>query len=55
MDHAGRQLREVDELLHAVRDRRPSPISLESLVLTSANTFAILDALRTGLPRAISL
>jgi predicted dehydrogenase/threonine dehydrogenase-like Zn-dependent dehydrogenase len=46
---------EVEAFLRAVRDGRPSPISLRSLALTSAGTFAILDSLRTGLPQVVSL
>jgi polar amino acid transport system substrate-binding protein len=46
---------EVEAFLDAVRDGRPSPISLDSLALTSAGTFAILDSLRIGLPQAVSL
>jgi polar amino acid transport system substrate-binding protein len=46
---------EVEAFLNAIRDGRPSPISLRSLSLTSAATFAILDSLRTGLPQAVSV
>ena len=46
---------EVEAFLRAVRDGQPSPIPLESLALTSAATFAILDSLRTGLPQAVSI
>ena len=46
---------EVEAFLHAVHDGRPSPISLDSLALTSATTFAILDSLRTGLPQTVHL
>ena len=45
---------EVEEFLRAIREGRPSPISLDSLILTSRTTFAIVDSLRTGLPQAIS-
>jgi predicted dehydrogenase/threonine dehydrogenase-like Zn-dependent dehydrogenase len=48
-------LEEVDAFLQAICEGKPSPISLDSLVLTSLSTFAILDALRTGLPQAVSL
>jgi predicted dehydrogenase/threonine dehydrogenase-like Zn-dependent dehydrogenase len=44
---------EIEAFLHAVHGGHPSPISLESLALTSATTFAILDALRTGLPQTV--
>ena len=47
--------REVDVFLDAVRNGRPSPISLDSLALTNLATFAMLDSLRTGLPQAVSL
>jgi polar amino acid transport system substrate-binding protein len=45
---------EVAEFLRAVREGGPSPISLDSLALTSLATFAILDSLRTGLPQKVS-
>ena len=45
---------EVEAFLHAIRDGRPSPIGLDSLALSSAATFAVLDSLRTGLPQSIS-
>ena len=45
---------EVEAFLRAVRDGKPSPIALESLVLTSAVTFAVLDSLRTGLPQNVT-
>ena len=45
---------EVAAFLKAVNDGGPSPISLGSLVLTSAAMFAILDSLRTGLPQTVS-
>jgi polar amino acid transport system substrate-binding protein len=45
---------EVTAFMLAIRDGCDSPIPLESLVLTSVTTFAILDVLRTGLPQAIS-
>jgi predicted dehydrogenase/threonine dehydrogenase-like Zn-dependent dehydrogenase len=43
----------VEAFLRAVRGGQPSPIPLESLVRTSATTFAILDSLRTGLPQSL--
>jgi predicted dehydrogenase/threonine dehydrogenase-like Zn-dependent dehydrogenase len=46
---------EVAEFLRAIRDGRPSPISIDSLALTSLATFAILDSLRTGLPQEVWL
>lgn len=45
---------EVAAFLNAIQDGRPSPIPLDSLALTSAATFAILDSLRTGLPQTVS-
>jgi len=48
-------LEEVDAFLRAICEGRPSPILLDSLVLTGLATFAIVDALRTGLPQAVSL
>jgi polar amino acid transport system substrate-binding protein len=45
---------EVEVFLRAVRQGKSSPIPMDSLVLTSLATFAILDSLRTGLPQAIS-
>jgi polar amino acid transport system substrate-binding protein len=44
---------EVEVFLRAVREGKSSPIPMDSLVLTSLATFAILDSLRTGLPQAI--
>jgi len=44
---------EVEAFLDAVRNGRPSPISLDSQAFTSAVTFRILDALHTGLPQAL--
>jgi predicted dehydrogenase/threonine dehydrogenase-like Zn-dependent dehydrogenase len=45
---------EVEAFLGAIREGYPSPISLDSLALTSVVTFAILDSLRTGLPQIVS-
>ncbi len=45
---------EVEAFLRVVCEGRPSPIPLDSLVLTSVATFAILDSLRTGLPQTVS-
>jgi polar amino acid transport system substrate-binding protein len=44
---------EVEAFLHAICEGRPSPIALDSLVLTNVVTFAILDSLRTGLPQIV--
>jgi polar amino acid transport system substrate-binding protein len=46
---------EVKSFVDSIRDGQPSPISLRSLALTSAATFAILDSLRTGLPQSVSV
>jgi predicted dehydrogenase len=45
---------EVEAFLGAIREGQPSPVPLESLVLTSMVTFAVLDSLRTGLPQIVS-
>lgn len=46
---------EVKAFLEAVRNGLPSPVSLGSVLMTTASTFAILDSLRTGLPQAVVL
>lgn len=46
---------EVEAFLQAVREGLPSPIPLDSLARTTAATFAIVDSLRCGLPRAVFL
>jgi predicted dehydrogenase/threonine dehydrogenase-like Zn-dependent dehydrogenase len=46
---------EVEAFLRAIREGQPSPIQLDSLVLTSLATFAVVDSLRTGLPQTVSL
>jgi polar amino acid transport system substrate-binding protein len=46
---------EVEAFLLAVQEGRECPIPLRSLALTSTATFAVLDALRTGLPQTVSL
>jgi predicted dehydrogenase/threonine dehydrogenase-like Zn-dependent dehydrogenase len=45
---------EMVEFMKAVREGLSSPISLDSLVLTSRTTFAILDSLCTGLPQIVT-
>jgi polar amino acid transport system substrate-binding protein len=45
---------EVEAFLQSVRVGGPAPIGTESLALTSAATFAVLDSLRTGLPQVVS-
>ncbi len=44
---------EVELFLQSIREGLPSPISLDSLSLTTASTFRILDSLRTGLPQSV--
>lgn len=41
---------EVEVFLKSIREGSPSPISLESLLATTAATFEILNSLQTGLP-----
>src|SRR5882757_5432381 len=44
---------EVEAFLCSIREGQPSPIQLDSLVLTSLATFAIRDSLHTGLPQFV--
>jgi len=46
---------EVEHFVKSICDGSPSPISFESIFLTSAVTFRILDSLRTGLPQAVGI
>ena len=46
---------EVEAFLKLYSEGQPSPIAIESLLLTSIATFAILDSLRTGWPQSVSL
>lgn len=45
---------EVDAFLSALNEGKESPISFESLSLTTKTTFKIIDSLNTGLPQNIS-
>lgn len=44
---------EVEFFVRSIREGRPSPIPLESLLYTTAAAFRTLDSLRTGLPQKI--
>jgi predicted dehydrogenase/threonine dehydrogenase-like Zn-dependent dehydrogenase len=44
---------EIDAFLNAVKEGKQSPISFNSIFLTTLTTFKILDSLQTGLPQAI--
>jgi len=46
---------EVELFVGAIREGRPSPIPLDSLLSTTATAFRILDALRTGLPQDVGI
>lgn len=46
---------EVELFIRSIREGRPSPIPLESLLYTTATTFRIMDSLRTGLPQMIDI
>jgi len=46
---------EVAEFITSIREGRPSPIPLESILYATAVTFRILDSLRTGLPQEIEI
>jgi predicted dehydrogenase/threonine dehydrogenase-like Zn-dependent dehydrogenase len=45
---------EVAAFLKSVQEGHPSPISLDSLAVTTRATFAILDSLCTGLPQIVA-
>ncbi|HJP60484.1 MAG TPA: hypothetical protein VJ865_10805, partial [Gemmatimonadaceae bacterium] len=45
---------EIDAFLAAIRGNSPAPIAVDSLVTTTMVTFAIEEALRTGLPVTLS-
>lgn len=45
---------EIAAFLKSVKDGEPSPISFESLLLTTLTTLKIIDSLQTGLPQKIS-
>ena len=44
---------EVEAFIDAVKEGKPSPISFDSLYLTSLTTLKIIDSLSTGLPQTI--
>jgi len=46
---------EIERFVDSIREGRPSPIPLESLLLTSATAFRVLDSLRTGLPQEVAI
>ncbi len=46
---------EIERFIAAIREGRPSPIPLASLLLTTAASFRVLDSLRTGLPQAVEI
>ncbi len=46
---------EVEQFVGSIREGRPSPIPLESLLYTTAAAFRVLDALRTGLPQDVEI
>ena len=46
---------EIEQFIGSIREGRPSPIPLESLLLTTVTAFRVLDALRTGLPQGVSI
>ena len=46
---------EVETFIKSIRDGLPSPIPFQSICLTSAVTFRIIDSLQTGLPQAVGV
>ena len=48
-------MEEVGLFARSIREGRPSPIPLESILYTTATTFRILDSLRTALPQSIDI
>jgi len=46
---------EVESFVGSIREGRPSPIPLESLLYTTAAAFRVLDSLRTGLPQDVGI
>jgi polar amino acid transport system substrate-binding protein len=46
---------EIEQFIASIREGRPSPIPLESLLLTTVTAFRVLDALRTGLPQGVEI
>jgi len=46
---------EIEQFIGSIREGRPSPIPLESLLVTTVTAFRVLDALRTGLPQGVEI
>jgi predicted dehydrogenase/threonine dehydrogenase-like Zn-dependent dehydrogenase len=46
---------EVELFVGSIREGRPSPIPLESLLYTTAAAFRVLDSLHTGLPQGVNI
>jgi polar amino acid transport system substrate-binding protein len=46
---------EIEQFIASIREGRPSPIPLESLLLTTVTAFRVLDALHTGLPQGVEI
>ena len=46
---------EVQEFMNALRQGLPSPLPFESICYTTAATFKVIDALRTGLPQSVTI
>jgi predicted dehydrogenase/threonine dehydrogenase-like Zn-dependent dehydrogenase len=46
---------EVEAFVGSIREGRPSPLPLESILATTATAFRALDALRTGLPQKVEI
>jgi predicted dehydrogenase/threonine dehydrogenase-like Zn-dependent dehydrogenase len=46
---------EINTFLNALKEGKESPISFNSIYLTTLTTFKILDSLKTGLPQEINL
>ena len=44
---------ELDSFFQSIRDGRPSPIPLDSILFTTASTFRVVDSLQTGLPQKV--
>jgi predicted dehydrogenase/threonine dehydrogenase-like Zn-dependent dehydrogenase len=45
---------EVEAFFKSIREGLPSPIPFESIYLTTAATFGVIDSLQTGLPQSIT-
>lgn len=46
---------EMELFIRSIREGRPSPIPLESILFTTATAFRVVDSLQTGLPQAIDI